>query len=296
MSAGQTEVLTKELRDGSKCRISIIPDPTRPGDDATTLSWWLQVERNGELVGKIKARPREMAKPAGPGLTHGLTVKSGVAIGLTRGEADQIETALTRWVDDRKAAKAAAREELATQVRAAAPGAPTRTISSPYGVPGVGETVRLDDGSVVTSLRAWNRYYREDGMVFGAADDAGYVYFAEVREATAEESAPLLQRETALQDRKALIAHAEAEIVTPSIRPEDGEQVPDLITLPGAEIGPLVQIRAGQDALWVLRYNGADGDNWSYNNYRGYIATQVRLTPERSALFAELQDMLGVAR
>lgn len=297
MSADQTKtpVITKTLRNGSTCAISIVPDPTWPGQEATTLSWWLLFEgEDGKVLGQIKARPYEMAKPTS-GLTHAIAVKYGTVIGLTKAEADQITTALDQWVNGRKAANDEAREQHMARVRAAAPGAPTWEIQDPYGVPGVGVTDRIG-GQVVTSLRAWSRYYREDGMTFGAADDEGYVYFAEVRRATEEEAAPLLAREATQQHRETVVAQVETEIVAPATRPDADEEIPDLITFPGVKVGPLVEIREGAECLWVLRYNGADGDNWAYNNYRGCIATRVPLTSQRGELFTEARCVLETAQ
>lgn len=288
---GMTEILTKTLRDGSTCTISIIPDGAI-SEQNTTLGWWLEIARDGQEIARVKAAPHLLAKPAVPGITHGLYVKHGTSIGLTSGEAERITTAVDQWVAGRKAAAEAARNELAARVRAVAPGAPTRTISSPFGVPGVGSTERLDDGSIVTSLRVWHRYYREDGLTFGAADDAGYVYYAEVRDATDEEAAPVLAQEQGKRNRQELRARIEAEIVAPATRPDDDE-IPDLFALPEVQFGGpffLVHLRVdhASGTVWVLRYNGADGDNWSYNNYRGHIATSVPLTDDRAALLAEL--------
>lgn len=288
-------ILTKTLRDGSACTVNIVPDPIRPGDEASTLSWYIEVYRDGQRLCRMSTRPRKLATPQAGGLTHALPVdvRNAKSIGLTGAEAQQITTGIDEWVSGRKRANRQAREDLAAQVRAAAPAAPTRTIISPHGVPGVGETERLADGRIVTSLRTWHRYYREDGMTFGADDDAGYVYYAEVRAATEAEVAPLLQREAAQRARHDLLARVEEEIVTPATRPEDAAQIPDLLTLPGVKLGPLVELRKGTDSLWVLRYNGADGDNWAYNNYRSYIVRRAPLTTRRSDLFAKLTAVVG---
>ncbi|HEY2763432.1 MAG TPA: hypothetical protein VGJ13_05380 [Pseudonocardiaceae bacterium] len=297
MSADQTKtpVLTKTLRNGSTCAISLVPDPPWPGQETTTLSWWLLFEgQDGKVLGQMKARPYEMAEPAS-GLSHAIPVKHGTVIGLTKAEADQITAAIDRWVDDRKAANDEAREQHVARVRAAAPGAATWEIQDPYGVPGVGVTARIGR-QMVTSLRTWSRYYREDGMTFGAADDRGYVYFAEVRRATEEEAAPLLAREAAQQHRETVVAQVETEIAVPATRPDADEEIPDLNLLKGVKLGSLVEIRKGAECLWVLRYNGADGDNWAYNNYGGYIATRVPLTPQRSELFAEARRVLEASR
>ncbi|MGH3779854.1 MAG: hypothetical protein ACRDR6_27845 [Pseudonocardiaceae bacterium] len=288
-------ILTKALRDGRTVNISIIPDADSGDDEVTTLGWWLLfVDQDGNQLGRMKARPRELPTQAAPGLTHAVSVKHNTSIGLTSAEAAQVHTAIEQWVDGRKQAAHNARKELARRVRAAAPDAPTWIVSDPYGVPGVGENRRLDDGRIITGLRVWNRYYSEDGMVFGAATDAGYVYFAEVRAATAAEAVPLLEAEAAQRHRKELLARADAEIVTPATRPGDAETIPELLALPEVQLDSLTGLRRAEQHLWVLRYNGADGDNWALSNYRAYIATRVPLTQAREDLFTQLAAV-GVA-
>jgi len=258
----ETKILTKSLRDGSRCDITIEP--------AGEAGWQLRVERAGDLLGVTKARPFKLDKRQG-GVTHTLVVipgQKGVAIGLTRSEAESMNKAIDYFVaQQQKAADAKRKEEqaaLTAQLRAAAPDAPTWTISDPYGVPGVGKTMRLDNGQVVTGLKTWQKYYREDGLCFGAAEDSGYVYYAEVREATPQEAAPVLREEERIRRRDALRGRIETEIVKPAERPASEGEIPDLLTLPEARFGePLVHLRVDRDSsmIWVLNYNGADGDN-----------------------------------
>ncbi|MFE0852261.1 hypothetical protein [Streptomyces mutabilis] len=40
---------------------------------------------------------------------------------------------------------------------------------------------------------------------------------------------------------------------------------------------------------WLLRYNGADGNDWSRNNHGSFIAHRVPLTEERAQLVADLR-------
>jgi hypothetical protein len=56
---------------------------------------------------------------------------------------------------------------------------------------------RIETGEPVylLCLEARRRYVREDGMSFGVGDESGYLYSAVCREATTEETTPLVQAE-----------------------------------------------------------------------------------------------------
>ena len=182
----ETTALTKTLRDGREAVVTVVPDANSTHDAETTLSWYLVIQAGDQILGSAKVRPRELARPAGD-LTHVLVVNEK-PIGLTTAEADQVTSALSRWVAQRKQANAAAQEDRVARVRAAAPNASTWTISSPLSGPVEGDTLRVG-GAMVTVLRAWEQHHAEDGWSFGVLGEAGTVYFAEVREATKDERA-----------------------------------------------------------------------------------------------------------
>lgn len=306
-------VLTKTLRDG-KTQIEFRIEPQTPDPD-TTLAYYLAIYWNGKKSGVFQARAHKVETPPAPGVTHAIGAPGPdgvkwVTIGLTSAEAAQIENAKKDWVQARKDRADAEREALAVRVREAAPGAPTWTISSPYGTPAaVGETVRDErDGRAVTGLKAWRKFYAGDGWSFGVMDESGYLYFSEVREATDAERQGLEQREarqarrTELEQRGtdlALAAGPDVEV------PEQG-QTGDLRALPGvrtsprrqqdfATVDPYIHLRVDEPGgwLWALTYNGADGDNWSYSNYGTCIARRMPLTAERAALVADLRAEFG---
>jgi hypothetical protein len=152
------------------------------------------------------------------------------------------------------------------------------------------------------------RYFREDGMSFGVGDESGYIYSAQCRLATDDEAAPILQREAApiLQRESEKAAKQTAEARRTSIAEQiiAANLTPDkLITLNGEKIMDRQTIYGGGDwfviessAIWYVRNNGADGDNWSNNNIQtggagavGYMVLfdQV-LADELRALEAQL--------
>lgn len=146
---------------------------------------------------------------------------------------------------------------------------------SPYKT---GETIRSnrkDLPEYVTVIRASQRYYGEDGMSFGVGDDSGYVYTATVREATREEAAPVRAREEAKKARKQakeMLLSIAREIRENGDRPElQGAPAGVRIDMPGNPEnihGGGEWFIIGQDRVWHVRNNGADGDDWSANNIR----------------------------
>lgn len=146
---------------------------------------------------------------------------------------------------------------------------------SPYKI---GETIRSnrkDLPEYVTVIRASQRYYGEDGMSFGVGDDSGYVYTATVREATREEAAPVRAREETKKARKQakeMLLSIAREIRENGDRPElQGAPAGVRIDMPGNPEnihGGGEWFVIGQDRVWHVRNNGADGDDWSANNIR----------------------------
>lgn len=299
-------VLSKILRDGkTRLDIRIVP---YGGADSSAHE--LVLSRDGEEWTRTRRLPRRLDKPADGGCTHGLPIGDRQAAGLTGAEARTVESAVERHRKDQERRQAERieneRAEAEAAARAAAPGVPTFTVSGPYGAPaGIGHTVRLDDGQVVTGLRTWKRYYREDGWSFGVMDESGYLYFSEVRDATASEREELERRE-ARQARREELARRGAELARAGGEVPEEADVPGLWALPSVRtepgrrggfgtVDPFVHFRVDEPGgfLWVLTYNGADGDDWSRNNFGAYVACRMPLTAERAALAEELRAEFG---
>jgi len=300
-------VLAKTLRDGtSRLEIRIEPETANP----RTLSYQVRPYWDGKPAEARKSSPFKLDVPPAPGVTHAVRLMRGgdlMTVGLTAAEAAQVEQGVRAWVKSRRDANDSADAAKEAAARAAAPGAETWQAGDPYGyLAGTGKAARLRDGRAVTALAFSRRYYAEDGMSFGAADDAGYVYLTEVRDATPAEAAELEEREARQAARGDLQARAR-DLAGPGA--EVPEDIPaGLRSLPGARIEPArpwslafgtegcrQHLRADEAGgwLWVLTYNGADGDDWSRSNYPPYIAARLPLTPERAALVAELRAEFG---
>lgn len=156
-----------------------------------------------------------------------------------------------------------------------------------------GETIRnpkADGPQWVTVVDASKQYYREDGMSFGVGDESGYVFSATVRPATPEESAPHEQAEQArayqqaLKQRVSALADAfRQEGERPAAATVEGEKLLDTRTIYGGGAHWVI----APDAIWFVQGNGADGDNWAYNNVPGGIAWKMPRTPEAEQILRE---------
>ena len=301
-------VLAKTLRDGTT-RLEIRIEPQTA--DPRTLGHWLRAHWGTERSETFRSSACKLDAPPAPGITHAIRLMRGgkmVLVGLTAAEAAQVEAATRAWVQARKDRNAAERVGIELAAREAAPGARTWQVPDAYGhLAAVGSAARLADGTAVTALAHSSTYCREDGMSFGAADDAGYVYFTEVREATPAEAAELEAREARQAAREALAASG-AALSSAGDAETPGDAPPRLRDLPGARIEPenrltlafgaegcYRHLRADADGgwLWVLTYNGADGDDWSLCNCGSYNARRLPLTPERRTLFDDLAREFG---
>jgi hypothetical protein len=301
-------ILDKTLRDGRRIELRIVPQTDKPG----TLAYWLAIHWPGRAAQTFTTRPHKVAQPPAPGVTHAIRLPGPdgklLNLGLTGPEAASIADGTAAWVKARQDARDAERAATGAAAREAAPGARTWQVPDAYGhLTAVGQAARLADGTAVTALAHSSTYYREDGMTFGAADDAGYVYFTEVREATPAELAGLEAREGRQVAREEIAARGEALFSAPDAEIPCGVTA-DLSGLPGARVEPereltlgfgiegcYQHLRADEDGgwLWALTWNGADGDDWGLCNCGSYIARRLPLTPERRALFGDLAASFG---
>lgn len=177
----------------------------------------------------------------------------------------------------------------------------TETISKGEGYGGrefkPGQVVGHKDGWWVV-VKASKRYYDEDGMSMGVGDEEGYVYSATIRPATDEEAAPMIAKVEAAEARKAAEARRTEianDIKTRGERPDgmnqpDGETRSDRHTIYGGGDWFVV----GENYIWYVQNNGADGDDWSRNNVRtrgaGAIGWRI---PYDNEMATEIRTFLG---
>ncbi|GAA0719550.1 hypothetical protein Drose_05860 [Dactylosporangium roseum] len=180
----------------------------------------------------------------------------------------------------------------------------------PADAPGYRRDGRLVSMIGVVVAEAKPVYVRdEDGnSPAGLVGTDGWFFQAKVRVATPEEAAAVLAGEAHVEHRAVLRARAVMEFV----RAADAE-IPaaagGLLELPGvrveprnpgslafaASFGAFLHLRVDRPGgwVWVLQYNGADGDDWSVSNYTTYIARRVPLTGDRAQLVDELGEAFG---
>ncbi|WP_331732346.1 hypothetical protein OG613_47840 (plasmid) [Streptomyces sp. NBC_00015] len=155
--------------------------------------------------------------------------------------------------------------------------------------------------AIVTTVRERRPEYcrDEDGnQPTELIGEDGWYFRILVRPATADEAADILAAEEAQQLRTELAARRRRlfELC------DDGE-VPETVDLSGAvqvDFGaarslhqhwPDDELHVDEQAriAWFLRYNGADGDDWSLSNYGPFIARRLPLTEERAHLVADFR-------
>jgi hypothetical protein len=152
-------------------------------------------------------------------------------------------------------------------------------------------------------LRAESQYISDDGMSFGVGDESGYIYMATCRPATPDEAAPrIAQRELVATKRQ---ASAGLEALSRRFQDEgDRPKVEDLLIVDGERLLDTQDIYGGgswwviqRDTIWFVRNNGADGDNWSWNNVRtggaGAIGWKMPRTAELENQLRESVEVFG---
>jgi hypothetical protein len=167
----------------------------------------------------------------------------------------------------------------------------------------VGQIVKRREGGYGVVVRATKQYYAEDGMSFGVGDERGYVFSAQCRPATAEETASEEAKAEAIVAKKAAreaTAKRIAEIrslIQAGERPSgtnnlpEGDRVLDTQTIYGGGAWFVV----GPEWIWFCKNNG--GDDWSLNNVRtqgaGAIGWRITADP---AIAAELRDLAAITK
>lgn len=145
----------------------------------------------------------------------------------------------------------------------------------------------------VVPLAATSRYYPEDGLSFGLSRDRGVLWTVVARRATAEETATLEAQERAEQERQGRRARqlaawkALCKAIQAGEKPErahpEGEQWP----AKRAYDQDRLRIDRERGVIWLVVYNGRDGDCWAWSNAGPDIAWVAPLTEEIWALLRE---------
>lgn len=171
----------------------------------------------------------------------------------------------------------------------------------PEDAPGFRRTRDGEVSAIVATVRERRPEYCRDEDGNQPSDligEDGWYFRILVRPATAEEAADILAEE-AEQQRQAQLAARRRRLFELC---DDAEipATPDLSSAVQVNFGarrslyqhwPDDELHVDEQAqvAWFLRYNGADGDNWSASNHGSFIARKVPLTEERAQLVADLR-------
>ena len=140
----------------------------------------------------------------------------------------------------------------------------------------VGQVLRNKQGvgpEYLTVLASRQVYLREDGMSFGVGDEEGYIYSATCREATSNETAPVIAAEKRAVERKAAMQRLQeiAHMIEITGTKPEGDNHPKGTVLDMSSGGERLYgggswFVIGTDAIWYVRNNSRDGDCWAWNN------------------------------
>lgn len=255
----------------------------------------------------------EPPKPKGPKQMRAQFDSKCVKCGgkIHKGEKIFYQRGEGAWHTDCTAAKEQAAAEEAAR-KAEAPYRLTRGSGYGYEEPFCkGQVVRAPKNIIEKGgptylyvVRADEQYFRYDGLSFGVGDESGYVYYADCREATAEEAAPLIERERQAAEKRAALNELDKikkDIQDNGERPDgdnepEGERVLDTQTAYGG--GDWFVI--GSEYIWYVQNNGGDGDSWEHNNVltggAGAIGWRVAYEQELAERLARLAGIVGVEK
>lgn len=222
-----------------------------------------------------------------------LQTRLDAAIALARETRHQMEARWAQEKAERNAAAASAHAERAAH----------RDLVLAHRAPALNTPLRRHGKAVVYTGtgKAWRLDEENEADVFAGhllGHDGEFVCYAYFREATAEEIAMLELREAtekALSEVRAMaqaqLVEAEQTIVALGDRPQQPE-------VAGVEhhntrniYGGGRRFVVGSEWVWFVKGNGADGDDWSYNNLPGEIAWRAPYSAALAALIESRHDL-----
>lgn len=148
-------------------------------------------------------------------------------------------------------------------------------------------------GKAIVPISRTRRYIREDGLSLGLNEDSGYLYRVVYREATADEKQAF---ETAEAERVAKEAEqARRYRAHQSLRRaiQDRGSKPDKVDPQGEEFPKrdgrrydTTYLVVGESKVWLVEYNGRDGDCWAWSNHGSDVVFEV----DRDKVEGELRE------
>ncbi|WP_197371997.1 hypothetical protein, partial [Streptomyces clavuligerus] len=175
-AAPPARVLAKQLRDGRRLALYLVPTPADPGRCEILRLIDGRIDGTSRPSTRRNTDPRTMTE-----LPCLLNIAAGTSIGLTAAEERALDKALDAWADRPLRA-----------LREAAPQASTWKMAESPEFTGIGAIVRdpLRPGRpLVVVLDVRRRWENEDGLAHGLMRDEGWLYTPTVRALTPDEYA-----------------------------------------------------------------------------------------------------------
>lgn len=157
----------------------------------------------------------------------------------------------------------------------------------------VGRFIRVPDRGMCKVVAQRRQYIAEDGDSFGLSGDSGWFVHLTCRLATDEEAKPFREAEKAQRESGELLRTATLRwreivftIATEGDKPDRVEPRPvgDELKLEDRHDADAIILAA--DGIWLVVYNGRDGDRWVLNNLDGHSIAR------RAWPFSEVADEL----
>lgn len=160
-------------------------------------------------------------------------------------------------------------------------------------------------GRVLTVLEVKSRYYPEDGLSFGLSDDRGWMHTIYAGPPQPQDAANFESKEAKarrLRDLKLKASKRRDEIekyITSHGEAPKLSHYPVGVTLcttgeRSIPYGGGTWFLVEPDAIWFIRNNGADGDDWSWNNLPGCMGWRVRMDQKLVDELKEIERVIGL--
>jgi len=163
-------------------------------------------------------------------------------------------------------------------------------------------------GKILTVVKVDSYYVSEDGLSFGLPDDAGWVHTIHAVVEGGEGAVQEVERDEKARMSKSQALHLEQDLIKRVVVPSNYHKAPH----PQRVVGEILLRRNRRNvlygggtwwvvqpgkAIWYIRNNGADGDDWSANNVQtngaGAMGYHVPYTKEMDETLHQLDESLG---
>ena len=161
--------------------------------------------------------------------------------------------------------------------------------------------VIVEENKAYKIIKERKQYIAMDGWSFGLQSDRGYLYLANAIDITETEEGKLKLKEYEEEENRKIetnkiiksykdllnIIREESEYLKKEdINLDDTEELINNMDIYGG-----TKILIKDNILFIVNYNGSDGDNWELNNYGSYIVTKYKATKEEIDLIKKYKEI-----